>query len=228
MSGEWTVEDAGDDRSLVTLRHAFSAVDNDPAGLRWITEATNHNSERELAALAETAETGRNAPYLTFDFADSVQVSAAAAAVYGFVYRADLWPDRLPHVSRLELREDTPNQQVMTMETIRQDGSPHTTRSVRLCVPEVQITYKQLVTPALLSGHLGEWSFADTPEGATVTSRHTVTVNPAAIPDVLGPDADLDLAKSVVRERIGANSRVTLAHAKSHAESETSGRQSLP
>lgn len=99
--------------------------------------------------------------------------------------------------------------QDMTMETVTTDGGTHTTRSIRLCVPARSIVYKQLVPPALLSGHCGAWTFGED----TVTARHTVAIDPARVEEVLGKGATVADARTHLREVLGANSRATLRHA---------------
>ena len=37
--------------------------------------------------------------------------------VYEFLYRASEWPQRVPHVDRVDLTEDAPGVQVMAMDT---------------------------------------------------------------------------------------------------------------
>lgn len=214
MGGEWIAAAGERGGTRLTLLHDFTATD--AAGLDWLKAATDRNSTTELAnikALAETAEG------LVFDFADSTTVQGDAATVYAFLHEAGSWPDRLPHVSRMELREEAGNVQRMVMDTLTKDGSAHTTESVRVCFPEARrILYKQIVTPPLMTAHVGEWTVEETGSGVVATSRHTIRLNPAAIVPVLGPDATPDAAKAFVRRAVGGNSAATLALAKSFAE----------
>jgi aromatase len=139
------------------------------------------------------------------------------------VNRADLWPDRLPHVERVELTEGPPGVQDMTMDTVTSEGTRHTTRSIRLCFPTERIVYKQLVPPALLLGHSGSWRFGPAArpdgsggaDGAVVTSRHMVAIDPTRVEPILGAGSTLGDARAYLRDALGANSRATLAHADS-------------
>ncbi|MGH3801508.1 MAG: aromatase/cyclase, partial [Pseudonocardiaceae bacterium] len=184
-----------------------------------VITAVDHNSKRELTALGRLAQLGHPVADVVFSFEDTVHLDGAAADAYQFVYRSDEWPQRLPHVSRVALREEPPGVQDMEMDTVTADGSAHTTRSIRLCFPAERIVYKQLVPPALLSGHSGGWTFADGPGGAVAAARHTVAINPAAITDVLGTNRTLADARDFLRAALGANSRATLAHASAYARS---------
>lgn len=212
MGGDWTFRPRPDGTTLVVLRHHFTAIDDDPSTVRWITEAVDRNSPTELDALARIAELGCNPEEVVFSFQDSLPVPGSAADAYDFVYRADLWPQRLPHVGRVALVEDRPGIQDLRMETVTPDGSSHTTRSVRICFPYERIAYKQVLVPSLLLGHSGEWIFTEGTDHAVITSRHTVVLNPAAFPDVSIADA-----RERVRAALVANSETTMGHAASFA-----------
>ncbi|MBP2702961.1 aromatase/cyclase [Microbispora sp. RL4-1S] len=210
MGGEWIVEPVGGG-TRVRLRHDFSAVDE--AGLDFVAKAVDRNSEAELAALRTAAAGGRP---VTFE--DTVRVRGAAGDVYDFLYRADLWHERLPHVAAVTVESETPDVQLMTMDTRAADGSAHSTTSVRVCFPEHLIVYKQVRTPRLLAAHTGRWTIR--PEGGetAVTSEHTVAIAQEAVTDVLGSGATVAGAHAFVREALGRNSRATLRAAKEYAE----------
>ncbi|ARZ66344.1 actinorhodin polyketide synthase bifunctional cyclase/dehydratase [Streptomyces albireticuli] len=216
MGGRWRFAPQPDGRTMVSLTHDFTTLGQEAGA--WVTEGVNRNSERELAALARIAELPHAIDELVFSFTDRIELSGAAADAYAFVDRADAWPRRLPHVRRVRLRVDPPGVQDMEMETVTADGGAHTTRSVRLCFPDSSIVYKQLVPPALLLGHSGAWEFTpDGAGGAVAVARHTVAVDPAAVPKVLGEGRTLAEARAYLREALGANSRTTLTHAAAYA-----------
>lgn len=218
MSGEWTFRSLPRNRSEVVLTHDFTAVDDE--SLDAVTTAVEHNSENELANLDRLAQLCHAVTDVVFSFEDTVYLEGGAARdAYQFVYRSDKWPQRLPHVSRVVLSEKTPNVQDMEMDVLTEGGTAHTTRSIRLCFPHEQIVYKQLAPPALLLGHSGGWTFADGPDGAVATARHTVAINPDAITAVLGTNRTLADARDFLRAALGANSRVTLARASAYARS---------
>jgi aromatase len=214
MGGSWQVERLSDTECVVRLRHDYRAVDDAPDELAWIDRAVDRNSTAELAALKARAESGE----LSFGFADSVHVDGSAKDVYDFVNEAGRWPQRLPHVAEVSLREPSPGLQVLRMDTLTGDGSAHTTESVRVCFAPNRIVYKQIRTPALMAVHTGAWLLTETDSGVTATSRHTVVLNPAAITTVLGAGADVASAGTFVRSALSANSLATLNHAKEYAE----------
>jgi aromatase len=189
-----------------------------------VARATDRNSEHELANLKAIAENLSRAEELTIVFDDTVEIEAARPDVYDFLYRAQDWPVRLPHVSRLDLVEDTPGVQLMEMDTTTADGSVHTTRSVRVCFANTTIVYKQLRLPALMTVHNGRWTLEDTPAGVRATSTHTVVIKEDAVTAVLGEQATVQDAKRFVRKALGTNSTATLMRAKEYAEGLRVGR----
>jgi aromatase len=218
MGGTWLVEPVSETESQVRLLHDYRAVGDDPDGLAWIDQAVDRNSRSELAALKANVE--RAADELMFSFADTVVINGAAEDVYDFINEAQLWEERLPHVSRVVLTEDEPGLQILEMDTRAKDGSTHTTKSVRVCFPHHKIVYKQITLPALLTLHTGVWQITTdhADGGVAVTSEHTVVINKDNIAKVLGADADVAKARDFVRTALSANSMATLEHTKEYAE----------
>ncbi|MFD0206395.1 MULTISPECIES: aromatase/cyclase [Saccharothrix] len=222
MGGAWVIEPEGGAKCRVRLLHDYSAVGDDPENLAWIDRAVDHNSNSELAALKRAAEPASDAGLL-LSFDDVVEIDGSVKDVYDFINEAQLWEQRLPHVQRVSLREDSPGLQVLEMDTLTKDGSVHTTKSVRVCTPERSIHYKQVVLPALLTVHTGAWLFTETATGVRTTSRHTVAVNEEKVAAVLGSGATVADAKNFVRKALSTNSLATLEHAKDYAESRRGG-----
>jgi aromatase len=222
MGGQWRITATGDG-SLVELTHDYRAADGDDSGLEWIARAVDRNSEAELASMKAAVEARVARAELEFSFSVTVEVDRDGAGVYDFLYRSDLWPQRLPHVAALKLTEERPGIQLMEMDTVANDGTVHTTTSARVCFPGERIVYKQLATPKLLAVHTGRWEFEKCGDGVAVTSRHTVVLDSDAIGPVLGADTTIADAKVAVVAALSGNSRITLEHAKAFAESEKDG-----
>jgi ribosome-associated toxin RatA of RatAB toxin-antitoxin module len=199
MSGRWVAKDIGGGETLLELHHEFQAFTDE----HFVLHALHHNSPAELAGVRIAAENPRT-PYT---FEDSLRIAAPPEAVYGFLYDAGHWPDRLPHVASLDLTEETPGIQRMAMETRSPDGTLHHSESVRVCRPGTgSIVYKQIRTPTVLVAHTGQWRLDPLPDGTTLaTSRHSVIL------------AD-PKAREAVRAALGTNSRATLRRAKEFAE----------
>ena len=218
MLGTWIVEELDAHNSRLTLLHDFTVEGDDPAGVAWVEQAVDSNSRTELGNLSRIAEKWSRLDELILVFEDSVRVRGGAELVYDFLYQVGQWPQRVPHVSRLDVTEDEPGVQVMSMDTTTADGSTHTTESVRVCFPHAgRIVYKQTVTPALMTAHTGEWSVVPDEDGVTVTSQHSVVLREENVEAVLGPGATVADARRYVREALGRNSLATLELAKRHA-----------
>jgi aromatase len=219
MAGAWVIESTGPATARIRLLHDYRAIDDDPAGLAWIEQAVDRNSTAELDALKSNLEQYAAGEGLAFSFAVAVAVDGSAKDVYEFLDQAQQWEHRLPHVARVVLTEDTPGLQTLEMVTLTKDGSAHTTRSIRVCFPYHRIVYKQTTLPALMTLHTGCWDIVENESDVTVSSEHTVVLNPAMITTVLGPDGGIAEARAYVREALSANSTATLGHAKDFAES---------
>lgn len=218
MGGTWIIEPLTADTSRIRLLHDYRAVDDDPGGLAWIDQAVDRNSRSELAALKENVEAAARSGELAFSFEDVVDIAGSAKDVYDFINEADRWSERLPHVATVRLTEDVPGLQTLEMDTRSPNGSLHTTRSYRVCLPHERIAYKQTTLPALMALHTGYWTFRETEDGVTAGSQHTVVIRPENIARILGPDAGIADAREHVHDALSANSRATLGHAKDYAE----------
>ncbi|MFJ6984675.1 MULTISPECIES: aromatase/cyclase [unclassified Streptomyces] len=218
MGGTWIIEPLSETSSRVRLLHDYRAVDDDPAGLKWIDEAVDRNSRSELAALKSNVELAHASEDLTFSFEDTVRIEGSAKDAYDFINEAGLWVERLPHVASVRFTEDTPGLQVLEMDTRAKDGSTHTTKSYRVAFPHQRIAYKQVTLPALMTLHTGIWTFTETDGGVDATSQHTVVLNTANIARILGDEATVADARAYVHSALSTNSRATLGHAKDHAE----------
>lgn len=219
MGGTWVIEPVSGTESRIRLLHDYRAIDDDPEGLAWIDEAVDRNSRSELAALKTNVElVVGSSEELLLSFSDTVRIDGSAKDAYDFINEAHLWKDRLPHVARVSLEEETPGLQILEMDTLTKDGSSHTTKSVRVTFPHSRIVYKQITLPALMTLHTGYWLFEDDGDGVSATSQHTVVINTANITKILGADAGVAEARTFVQNALSTNSRATLGHAKDYAE----------
>ncbi|WP_157531513.1 MULTISPECIES: aromatase/cyclase [unclassified Kitasatospora] len=216
MGGAWLIEALPSGETLVRLDHDYRAVDADSLG--WLDDVVDRNSRTELDSLKAIAESAGAVDELTCSFEDTVHIRGAARDVYEFIYRADLWTERLPHVLAVRLDEPAEGLQTLEMDTRSKDGSSHTTKSHRVGLPPYQIAYKQVTLPALITLHTGYWTITPTDDGVTASSQHTFTVDTAKIAGILGADATVQDAIDFVRTALSTNSLATLGIAKSYAE----------
>ncbi|PWI15247.1 cyclase [Streptomyces sp. Act143] len=205
--------------SELELRYDYSVGADSPADLEWAQRATETHARAQLADLKAFAERWTRLDELVLSFEDTVHIKGPAELVYDFLYRAGDWPDLVPHVQQVDLTESVPGVQHLTMRTLTEYGT-HTTSSVRICFPHAErIVYKQTAPLPLIEAHTGEWSVVPDERGVTVTAQHNVVLSEEQIAGELGEQATLADARRHVREALGRNSRVLLAHAKTHAES---------
>ncbi|AVZ77944.1 cyclase (plasmid) [Streptomyces lunaelactis] len=220
MNGIWTVEERADGGSLLTLLHEFTVVGDRPDDVAWVDLVTHADTRAKLAGVKRLAERWSVLDELVLSFEDSVRVKGPAEVVYDFLYRVGDWPELVSHVDRLELVEEAPGVQVMSMDTRIPDGSVQTTESVRMCFPHAgRIVHKQTSPAALLAAHTGEWSVVSDETGVTVVAQQTVVLCEEAVGEVLGEGADIAHARRHVREAVGRTSTAVLNLAKRHAES---------
>ncbi|WP_067794017.1 SRPBCC family protein [Actinomadura formosensis] len=219
-TGAWTFTPLSPDETGVELRYEpGSAGGSVPAELASEAAAW-------IDGITRAAEPpGGDLGDLVLSFEDTLFIGGAAADAYAVLYEADKWPERIEHVARLDMSEDVPGIQFFDMDTRTPDGAEHTTRSVRVCLPERLIVYKQINLPKLLAAHTGHWRFTPTREGLIAGARHTVTVKPSAL-GILGPDATVEDARRYLRRVLGANSTKNLQLAKRWAEDGAAQRAS--
>ncbi|CAL9642181.1 aromatase/cyclase [Streptomyces sp. enrichment culture] len=215
IRGEWVFAELGPERTQVELHHHVGA----PAGadLGPLLDRIGRDSEDHLATLRDTAERRAELDELVVSFTDPLFIAGSVEDAYDYLYRADLWPERIPHVVGLSMTEDVPNVQFFDMDTKGPDGSTHTVRSVRICLPSRLIVYKQISLPAMLDAHTGHWRFTETREGVVAEARHTSTIKRSALSQ-LGGATTIDEARRYLRRLLSGNSMSNLRLAKAFAE----------
>lgn len=216
-TAEWRFVPLPDGTARVELDHQVVSAVDVPSPADSEAMLARH-AEELLGAVKDAAERREELAELVLSFTDSLFISAAdTTEAYRVLYEADKWPERLDHVAALTMAEPEPGIQFFDMETSTSDGSAHTTRSVRICLPDRKIVYKQIGLPALLDAHTGHWEFTPTPEGIVATSRHTVTIKPSML-SALGEGTTVADARRYLRRVLSANSMKNLQLAKRYAE----------
>jgi C7-C12 aromatase (ARO/CYC) len=217
LGGGFDLDPVSGTRTVVRLRHEFSLLRQDEAVAARHLAVMSESGARYLESLRRAAERRAELELLTISFEDPLFVSGAIEDVYAYLYEADKWPERIPHVKRLVLEEPQPGVQFFDMDTVTPEGAPHTTRSVRICLPQHKIVYKQVQPPKALEAHTGHWQFQQTPEGVLAGARHTVTIKPDML-QLFGEGATVQDARRYLRRVLGANSLGNLRLAKADAE----------
>ncbi|MET8976879.1 aromatase/cyclase [Streptomyces sp. NPDC004539] len=213
MGGGWTCVPLAGGRTRVVLEHRCTPPPDRAGARERIVRDLDTNGAAELDALRTVSVLPGGFDRWRSTFTESVELAGPAKAAREFVWDADRWPERLPHVAGLDLVEQPGGAQEMTMETRAPDGSVHTTRSVRLLLPDGSIVYKQTRPPRALLGHSGRWDFRSGPAGSSMSSTHTVLLDPAGAAEVFGAGVPAREAVHRVRTALSANSRVTMERA---------------
>ncbi|QNP74674.1 aromatase/cyclase [Streptomyces roseirectus] len=213
MGGGWTCLPLPGDRTKVVLEHRFTPPPDQADARERIARDLDTNGAAELEALRTVSALPGGLDRWRVTFTETVALSGPAEAAREFVWAADQWPQRLPHVAGLDLVEQASGAQDMTMETRAPDGTLHTTRSLRLLLPDGTIVYKQTRPPRALLGHSGRWEFRSDPAGDSISSTHTFLMDPAGVAEVFGPDVQAPEAAKRLQAALSANSRVTMQHA---------------
>ncbi|MFI6660242.1 aromatase/cyclase [Streptomyces sp. NPDC050523] len=216
LGGAWTFQEQ-DGKTLVEMSHDFTTADGGRAGAQELSARLRAGTRDYLRTLGHAAENRAELDRLIISFTDALFIAGDINDAYDYLWEADKWEERIPHIAKLDLEEPAPGVQFFDMLTSTPDGSSHRTRSVRVTVETDIIVYKQTELPALLDGHTGHWKFTRTPEGVIAEARHTATIKPSAL-HILGEGTTVLDARKYLRRVLSANSVSNLRLAKAYAE----------
>lgn len=197
MHGEWRVTEIG--RSCrVTLSHNVQfSTDSTITDQQRVAEQTNHNSERELSALARACDSEERFMENFFAVDDIIDVPDAVSTLE-WIWNARLWPERVEHINRVLIDDMGDGAQRLRLDL----AGGTQTESIRVRNGD-RIWYKQLRVPAGLAGHAGLWELRD----STSLRTHHMGLLDRRNPDLTSaPTAVQDWKQTFV-----ANSRATVA-----------------
>jgi aromatase len=209
------VESLSDKDSLVRLLHTCRLAGDEKTVADSVRRMTDEVSNAELAALKAAAERPGEL-LMTFD--DTVRIKGSAQEVFDFLRAAQHWHERLPHVSRVSLREEVADLQLLEMDTLEKNGGTLTTKMARVCLPNRGIVFKHLLLPQLGESHTVRWLIEESGDGVVVTSEHAVVINEAGVARMPGGDAGLDEAKAFIHNELTTKTRLILEQAKAQVE----------
>lgn len=215
IGGEWVFTELAPNRTQAELRYRITAPYD--ADLGSLLDRIDQDCKEHLDTLRDTAERCGELEELVLSFTDPLFIAGSIEDAYDYLYRADLWPERIPHVVGLTMTEVVPNIQFFDMDTKGPDGSVHTVRSVRVCLPPNLMVYKQIALPEILEAHTGHWRFTEVPEGVIAEARHSSTIKPTAL-SLLGSGTTIGDARRFLRRLLSGNSMSNLTLAKKFAE----------
>jgi aromatase len=216
MAGQWRVVPLGAERCLLSVDRRWCML-ADVTGIRegvsTVAEAAavvanmvDDNARAEMAAIRALVEGCGGVP---LSVVDRFPVPNDPGELYRLLADVALWPAVLPHCESLRVLYDDAVHQEFTMH-VTTPGGIETFRSIRHCDAEtLTITYFQPEPPPMLGRHHGSWEVRGLGAGSEVVARHTVLLDRPACARELGT-ADLREQEGRVRERLRANSRLTL------------------
>ncbi|MEV7618192.1 SRPBCC family protein [Streptomyces sp. NPDC089799] len=210
MDRSWVVVPLTDRTCTVRLLHAFTLTDGGPAEVEATGRIIDTVADAETAAVKGAAELLAHRPGLLVEVTDTVEMTAAPAAVYEALYEVGKWPGFLPHVVRAEILQDADDLQLVEVHTAERNGTTLAMRTARAGLPDRAIAYKQLVLPPIGASHTVVWQLEPAPSGTTVTSRQTVVLRPDGIAALLGDGKGEADAAAFVRTELSAKVRLVL------------------
>ncbi|MFE3590609.1 SRPBCC family protein [Streptomyces niveus] len=219
IDGVWRVEERGTAACRLVLTHGFTVTADAHGGAAPTVGAVDSGIRAALERLRSPAERWAELDGLVLAFEDMTRVKGPAELVYDFLYRVGEWPDVVPHVARVELTEDEPGVQRLTLDTHDTDGALRSTTSVRLCFPHAgRIVHTDTATSALVAARTCEWQIVPDTRGVSVVCRQAVVVRDEAVEQVLGPGTGLTEARRLLREDFGRHALAVLDLARARAE----------
>lgn len=217
MERSWVVEPVSRQTCVARLVHTYR-VKADQDGPAAVARTVEEISRAELTAVKAAAELDNTSPELLLVLEDRVDIAGPAHDVYAFLYAAEHWSERLPHVARVEVRQDSSGLQLLEVDTRESRGGVFTTRTARVGFPDRALVYKQLALPPLGSSHHVSWRITETATGAAVHSEQVVVVRPAGVTELFGAGSDPEEATSFIRRELHAKVRLVLDGAKEYVE----------
>lgn len=100
----------------------------------------------------------------------SIDMQCTAEAAYKAIYEMEKWPEKLPHVKRIETLYNDGIYQEFFMDVASETGLIQV-RSIRRCTKD-SILFFQPKPPKFLKHHSGGWSFIKKAEGCEVKTWH--------------------------------------------------------
>lgn len=100
-----------------------------------------------------------------------LEINCSAEEAYRAIYELEKWPEKLPHVKRIEVLYNDGVYQEFLMDVQSETGMIYV-RSIRRCLAEEGITFFQPQPPKFLKHHCGGWNFRKQGDSCLVTTWH--------------------------------------------------------
>ena len=149
----------GDDLAMDSQELLCAALNLEKA---FSTEIKAGELRRDMSVLEVTKLISRKlAPTITSELFDhtlseDALIEASVDEVYKGLYQVEFWPEKLPHVRRIDKAYDDGLFQKFEMEVEGSNGSIISVHSIRYCERN-RIRFFQPVPPTFMQYHCGEW-----------------------------------------------------------------------
>ncbi|MCD0452131.1 hypothetical protein LO762_23485 [Actinocorallia sp. API 0066] len=164
----------------------------------------------DLSSVRAAAESEFHRPELRLVLRDVRRVAASPRDVFDFLYAADRWPEHMPHVAAASLRRFPEGGQLVEVVTRESGGGLLTTRNARVGRAPGLLVYKQLLLPPIGASHCVRWRIGESSGATVLTALQEVTLRAEGVVELLGPDADLSVARDFARRELGGKMRLLL------------------
>lgn len=164
---------------------------------RFMADAVETNSHRELAAMAGALERA----HWRGEFEESLLIRAPLALIHRLLREASEWPSLLPHCEGVDVTYDDGVFQEFVM-IVKVGEMREEIRSIRV-LSDTEISYFQPTPPPALVEHRGRWTLRETADGVAVTSWHDVVLAPAFWGETPPADALAKVADAINRNSMG-------------------------
>lgn len=114
----------------------------------------------------------------------TLEMNCPIEEAYRAIYEMDKWPEKLPHVKRIETLYNDGVYQEFLMD-VQSDAGMIQVRSIRRCLPDEGITFFQPKPPKFLKHHCGGWSFHRRDSGCYVKTWHQWNLEPQKAQELL-------------------------------------------
>jgi|GEM_PF-1953965 len=216
MKGQWRVVPLGPQRCILIVNRIYrllSDVRGIRDGIETLSQASalvekfiGENAQAEMHAIRAFVE-GKDQAVTTFK--QSYTVPYSPDEVYALLARVAEWPQVLPHCEAVEVLYDDGQNQEFLM-TVRTPRGQEVFRSIRRCnEQDLSIFYFQPKPPRVLRSHQGTWVIKSAPNGAEITSQHSITIDPEACLSVFG-ESEPRVYKKQIIDLITTNSKATV------------------
>ncbi len=108
----------------------------------------------------------------------NLEISCTPEEAYRAIYEMHKWPEKLPHVKRIEILYNDGVYQEFLMDVESSNSEMIQVRSIRRCVPDEGIVFFQPTPPKFLKHHCGGWSFQKLATGCCVKTWHQWNLEP--------------------------------------------------